>query len=201
MKIEVNIEKKYFFLLASILVLGFLVIYVNAYGTATPATFGHNAGEIEEADPTVIASVKDGISWGEITGRPPGLDDGDDVGGSIPSDIRVNSICDENGQNCKDISEDGWGYSIAYVFDYTEGIKDNSNVEVSCPIGYTVIACSINNAEGTAYSISFSSTSGRSCIFHTPNCPGSMCDGAWVQLLCRLDTNSTIDHQDHYISR
>lgn len=33
-----------------------------------------------ELDPTVIASVKDGVTWTEIAARPAGLDDGDDIG-------------------------------------------------------------------------------------------------------------------------
>jgi hypothetical protein len=33
-----------------------------------------------ESDPTVLSSVKDGISWSEVSSRPAGLDDGDDVG-------------------------------------------------------------------------------------------------------------------------
>ena len=42
-----------------------------------------------ETDPTVLASVKDGVSWGEVSGRPAGLDDGDDVGITIESDPTV----------------------------------------------------------------------------------------------------------------
>lgn len=42
-----------------------------------------------ESDPTVPASVKDGIGWSEISGRPPGLDDGDDVGIQAESDPTV----------------------------------------------------------------------------------------------------------------
>jgi len=51
-----------------------------------------NIGAIAETDPTVPASVKDGISWTEISGRPFGLDDGDDVGLTSESDPQVGSI-------------------------------------------------------------------------------------------------------------
>jgi hypothetical protein len=44
--------------------------------------FGLTGVTITETDPTVLASVKDGISWGEVSNRPAGLDDGDDVGGA-----------------------------------------------------------------------------------------------------------------------
>lgn len=35
---------------------------------------------LTETDPTVPATIKDGIEWMEIAGRPAGLDDGDDIG-------------------------------------------------------------------------------------------------------------------------
>jgi hypothetical protein len=38
----------------------------------------NSISDIDETDPTVLASVKDGISWNEIANRPSGLDDGDD---------------------------------------------------------------------------------------------------------------------------
>jgi hypothetical protein len=43
-----------------------------------------NVGLTSESDPTVPSSIKDGISWSEVSGRPAGLDDGDDIG---PGDI------------------------------------------------------------------------------------------------------------------
>jgi len=42
-----------------------------------------------ELDPTVLESVKDGISWTEITARPAGLDDGDQVGITTETDPTV----------------------------------------------------------------------------------------------------------------
>lgn len=52
MKIEVNIEKRYAYGIIGLLILVFGFLVVNAYGTSTPAVFGHSAEEIEEADPT-----------------------------------------------------------------------------------------------------------------------------------------------------
>ena len=63
---------------------------VFAYGTSNPSTFGHSSGELEEADPTVIASVKDGVSWDEVSGIPAGFADGtDDVGITSETDPTV----------------------------------------------------------------------------------------------------------------
>jgi len=43
-----------------------------------------------EVDPTVLASVKDGIDWSELTGIPSDLVDGDDVGfGGVETDPQV----------------------------------------------------------------------------------------------------------------
>jgi len=42
-----------------------------------------------ETDPTVPASIKDGIAWTEVSSRPAGLDDGDDVGITSESDPTV----------------------------------------------------------------------------------------------------------------
>ena len=47
------------------------------------------AGVTTEGDPTVDPGVKDGVSWGEVSGRPAGLDDGDDVGVTVESDPTV----------------------------------------------------------------------------------------------------------------
>jgi len=81
MKIEVNIEKRYAYGIIGLLILVFGFLVVNAYGTSTPAVFGHSAEEIEEADPTVHESVKDGVDWSELSGIPTDIADGDDVGG------------------------------------------------------------------------------------------------------------------------
>lgn len=42
-----------------------------------------------EMDPTVPAELKDGVSWNEVSNRPAGLDDGDDVGITAETDPTV----------------------------------------------------------------------------------------------------------------
>ncbi|MBU2053078.1 MAG: hypothetical protein KJ721_02435 [Nanoarchaeota archaeon] len=80
----------YTFITLLILATGFLI--VNAYGTSNPAVVGHSAGEIVEADPTVLASVKDGVSWSEISSMPAGFADGVDDAGSTVSSLPWSSI-------------------------------------------------------------------------------------------------------------
>ncbi|MEK6544497.1 MAG: hypothetical protein AABZ44_08710 [Elusimicrobiota bacterium] len=45
-----------------------------------------NEGIASESDPSVPASLKDGVSWNEIGARPAGLDDGDQVGLTAEAD-------------------------------------------------------------------------------------------------------------------
>ena len=47
MKIEVNITKKYVFIILGILLILTASVVVYAYGTSNPAVFGHSGGEIE----------------------------------------------------------------------------------------------------------------------------------------------------------
>jgi hypothetical protein len=70
MKVTFNIKKRYAWAIIGLLVLFGGLFIVNAFGGNQPAVMGHSAGELEEADPTVLASVKDGVSWDEITGKP-----------------------------------------------------------------------------------------------------------------------------------
>ena len=107
MKIEVNIEKRYTYAIFGVLFLALGIFIVNAYGTSNPAVVGHSAGEIVEADPTVLASVKDGVSWSEISNIPAGFADGvDNTGGhgdgtNCPTGQYAKGV-DENGnaQGC-----------------------------------------------------------------------------------------------------
>ena len=93
-----------------ILIAGFLIVGANVFaemylnsngnigiGTASPSVKLDVNGTIKanflegdgsrligvitsETDPTVPANIKDGVSWSEISNRPNGLDNGDDIG-------------------------------------------------------------------------------------------------------------------------
>ena len=64
-----------------------------------------------ETDPTVPPNIKDGVTWTEISNRPPGLDDGDDVGGGSKND--------------------------ASCYNLPTGFCNNCGVQfISCPPGY-----------------------------------------------------------------
>lgn len=89
----IKIEKRFAYIIIGLLVLIFGFLVVNAYGGNQPSVMGHSAGEIDgvcksdgtdclaETDPTITQdNIKDGITWTEISSRPAGLDDGDDIG-------------------------------------------------------------------------------------------------------------------------
>lgn len=167
MKIEIDIEKKHFYVLLGVLLVGFSALFVIAgHGDSNPASYSvgsvyhylqdvvkndaktsvdsDNDGVIDEAensynsdkidnldssqlclsdgsncppasgesDPTVLASVKDGISWNEISNRPSGLDDGDDVrsrGKAVYLDVcSVNLPLTTTSRTCYDTACCGW---------------------------------------------------------------------------------------------
>jgi len=68
-----------------------------------------------ETDPTVLASVKDGVSWGEVSERPAGLDDGDDVGLTAETDPTVLASVKDG------IS---WGEVSAIPAGFADGVDD-----------------------------------------------------------------------------
>lgn len=70
---------------------------MNVYGSIKSETGGfifpdestQSTAFTGEVDPTVDSTVKDGVSWLEISDRPTGLDDGDDVGIIAETDPQV----------------------------------------------------------------------------------------------------------------
>ncbi len=50
-----------------------------------------DGGITSESDPTVLTSVKDGVSWAEVTGKPAGFADGIDNVGDIESVTTIQS--------------------------------------------------------------------------------------------------------------
>ena len=103
---------------------------------------GTNCVAITETDPTVPANLKDGITWTEISNRPAGLDDGDQVGsaGSLvcryvsctpsesdsPQTCTANCNGDEvilgvegdgaffNGERAMSCTQSGWGATVCF---------------------------------------------------------------------------------------
>lgn len=172
MKLEVNIEKKHFFILASILVLGFLITYTNAYNEGAPTVTGH--------------------SWNDIGDIPEGFLDGTDDGGSGTwEDLKANGMPSDFADDVDD------NYiTVAVTEDLT--LKDNRRYIKGCPDPYEPkpLACSANAADGRSIPISFTSTA---CSFNAPDCSGSWCEGAHLEYLCRYKTDEDIDHQNTYI--
>ena len=80
---------------------------------------GDDVGITSESDPTVNASVNDGVDWAEVTGRPADLVDGDQVGrcafcrscgGSYPS--RTGRFYFRNTYN----NWDGYGFNCSGAY-------------------------------------------------------------------------------------
>jgi len=68
-------------------------------GTVKATAFTGNGSNISgvvktETDPTVLASVKDGVSWGEVSGKPGGFADGVD---NMLNETQVDSYANNNG--------------------------------------------------------------------------------------------------------
>jgi len=69
-KIEMNFSDRWLY---TFIALG--VIIVLAWGViAYTGNVGHTSDQIDETDPTVIASVKDGVDWSEVSGIPDDID-------------------------------------------------------------------------------------------------------------------------------
>ncbi len=81
--VKIEFGKKDFFWLVPLFVI-LIIGFGHAYNSgAEPSIMGHSDGEIQEVDPTVKASVKDGVSWNELTGIPAGFADGVDDEGLV----------------------------------------------------------------------------------------------------------------------
>ena len=115
---------------------------------------GDDVGIAIETDPTVVASVKDGVDWAELSGVPAGFADNvDDVGvTSLPSTVM------EEGENVSLLNNDA-GYLTSYTetdptvaasvkdgVDWTElsnipaDIADGDQVGIATEVDPTVLA-------------------------------------------------------------
>ncbi len=77
-EIKINISNRWIYTLIVIGILAIVGVGVYAY----TGNVGHTSAQIDETDPTVLASVKDGVSWSELIGIPADIADGDDTGES-----------------------------------------------------------------------------------------------------------------------
>jgi hypothetical protein len=75
------------------------------------ATLSGGGGITTETDPTVLASVKDGVSWDEVTNKPAGFADGIDNIGNCQ--ICIETCTYEHGWDCDSkCTSGGWsGYT------------------------------------------------------------------------------------------
>ncbi len=95
-----------------------------AFGWGNHSTAGYLTSE---TDPTVLASVKDGITWSEVSSRPAGLDDGDDVGITSETDPTVLA-------SVKD------GVSWSEISSRPAGLDDGDDVGITSETDPTVLA-------------------------------------------------------------
>lgn len=94
------------------------IAWGNLSGIPSGFADGSDDGLANETDPTVTASVKDGITWTEIDNRPAGLDDGDQIGISTETDPQV-------GTNIRDYIPKWNGAALV-----NGSIYDNGNVGI-----------------------------------------------------------------------
>lgn len=85
-EIKINLSNRAIYTLIVIGILAIVGVGVWAY----TGNVGHTSDEIDETDPTVLDSVKNGVSWDEITGIPSGFVDGVDNTGE--SDVKIKVI-------------------------------------------------------------------------------------------------------------
>jgi len=84
MKLEINITKKYAFLIIGAILLAGGIFLVNAYGGTQPKVVGHSSGEVDVNIGGTIKTLQEAInagdfnSWSSITGMPAGFVDGID---------------------------------------------------------------------------------------------------------------------------
>ena len=133
MDVTIKIEKRYAFGIMGLLVLGFGLFFVGAFGGEDPSVMGHSTGEIE-------------VSWNSITDIPTDIADGDDSGGS---DTNAETLCGDNefldgdgscvtANNIIDTS------GISSEFYTTNMVSDQSSGNFAyCPSGYKAIWCGV----------------------------------------------------------
>ncbi len=114
-EIKINFSNRWLYTFIVIGILAFVSVGVYAV-----AGVSHTSDEIDETDPTVLASVKNGVSWNELSGVPSGFADGvDNTGGGLGS---LN--------DCR---------TITATFPSCSGAGCADAEWVKCPAGYTLV--------------------------------------------------------------
>jgi hypothetical protein len=126
MKIEVNINKTYFFVLLGVILIGFGFFFVFAYGGNNPQLVGHSAGEINinisGTTKTLQRAINDGdFGGGEIDSTCELIASTNNVGWlsvNVPSECYFPSTCKLllNREN----PENNEGYRYGQIVDYTQ---------------------------------------------------------------------------------
>ena len=75
---KVNIQFKFSNRFLYTFIVTVIMILVGVTVFAYTGNVGHTSSQIDESDPTVASSVKDGVSWSELSGIPSGFEDGVD---------------------------------------------------------------------------------------------------------------------------
>ena len=75
---KVNIQFKFSNRFLYTFIVTVIMILVGVTVFAYTGNVGHTSSQIDESDPTVASSVKDGVSWSELSGIPSGFADGTD---------------------------------------------------------------------------------------------------------------------------
>ncbi len=135
-----------------------------------------DGGITSESDPTVLTSVKDGVSWAEVTGKPAGFADGtDDVGIASESDPQVDAVT--SGKWCR-------GTGSAVTCDQTAPSGGGTN----CGSLTVNKACSY---DASGVRIDFSMPTSTLCSTLCGGLGASCCDYRAVSYICRVHFGGT----------
>jgi len=163
-KIQINLSNRWLYTLISVGVIILLGVVVYAV-----AGVSHSSTEITEADPTVTASVKDGVSFVELLSKPLAL------ANMVSGRIRMYEI------GCGS----GWASSC--------DANSNGNLDTSDSATYATSAGSATTATTatTANSVSWQGVTNKASGGHcTVNADCSLSNSIFVEESCSEQTSS-----------
>lgn len=92
MKLEVNISKRYLFIIIAVIVIAAAIVGVIAYGTNNPPVFGHSGGEVDVTIGEETKTLQQAIGP-DIQRR---------VSGTCPAGSSIRVINESGGVTCED---------------------------------------------------------------------------------------------------